>query len=635
MRRLLILLLISIPVWLSAEEIKFPASFLSDTLTKGAKAVVRESIVELQVESPSLAVLKVKYAITILNENGYELSVFNEYYDKFSDIKRLNGKIYNSAGKVVKTIAYSDFRDYSAISGYSLFESTRVKHYNPEYREYPFTVEYSYEKRHSALISIPDWIPYNDYGVSVEKSIFSITSSPLLTVRFFSKNHGSGDVSGEVRGDRRTWMVNNLPALIYEPISPPVGEFLPMVAISPEKFVVDNVSGNANTWNDFGAWIRKLNEGLLTLSPERVEFFKSLASKGTTVKEKIAILYDYLQSNTRYVSIQLGIGGWKPEPASSTDRVGYGDCKALTIYMQSILASAGIKSYYSIIKAGESTGEILSEFPSNQFNHAILCIPLEKDTLWLETTSQKIPDGYLGSFTDNRNALVIFDDEAKLVKTPPLTQNIMNMRSEVLLKGSSADISLKIDYKDLFYDGISVLINAEHQTQKRYIENMFSVPHMLISSFKISDKDRASSAELTAIFSVNGFSTVLSDRIIFQVNPVNVFENPLKTSGNIRYKPIFVQREMQIRDEICFELPDGYYIEYLPDSFTESTIVGELSVSFEKTDKGLNYTKSLKLNKGKLSPDFFTKAQSLFNKAERSDRIKIVAKKIQTDIKTP
>ena len=68
-----------------------------------------------------------------------------------------------------------------------------------------------------------------------------------------------------------------------------------------------------------------------------------------------------MQSRTRYASIQLGIGGYKPAPAMEVSEKGYGDCKGLTNYMSALLKEAGITSYYTWVKSG-----------ANRIHHSII-----------------------------------------------------------------------------------------------------------------------------------------------------------------------------------------------------------------------------------------------------------------------
>src|SRR5690606_888532 len=110
---------------------------------------------------------------------------------------------------------------------------------------------------------------------------------------------------------------------------------------------------------------------------------KALTSGITDVKEKITVLYNYLQKNTRYISIQLGIGGWQPFDDSYVAKNGYGDCKALTNYMQSLLTSANIPSFYTLVYAGASgtaKNRFVPDLPSQQFNHVVICVPTGKDS---------------------------------------------------------------------------------------------------------------------------------------------------------------------------------------------------------------------------------------------------------------
>ena len=134
--------------------------------------------------------------------------------------------------------------------------------------------------------------------------------------------------------------------------------------------------------------------------------------------------YEYVQSKTRYVSIQEGIGGLQPFPASIVDKYGYGDCKALSNYTVALLQEVGVKSFYTKIRAGEGEPDLLLDFPAQQTNHVVVAIPNDKDTIWLECTSQTNPFGYTGSFTGDRYALMITEEGGKIARTPSFSAKI-------------------------------------------------------------------------------------------------------------------------------------------------------------------------------------------------------------------
>ena len=78
--------------------------------------------------------------------------------------------------------------------------------------------------------------------------------------------------------------------------------------------------------------------------------------------------------------------------------------------MKVMLNYVAIDSYVTLIKAGTDAAEIKKDFPSQQYNHVILAIPLVNGTIWLENTSNSLPFNYPGTFTMGRYAFTVVSE---------------------------------------------------------------------------------------------------------------------------------------------------------------------------------------------------------------------------------
>ncbi|MCU0388875.1 MAG: DUF3857 and transglutaminase domain-containing protein [Chitinophagaceae bacterium] len=408
---------------------------IPQSLIKGADMIKRHETREILIKSPKVAVIRHTYAYTILNDRADDYAEFTAYYDKFRSITDIEGRLIDASGKELKRVKKKDISDKSGEDGMSISDD-RYKSHSFYHKDYPYTVEYTAEYEMNGMFWLPGWVPQVSPKMAVQQSRMIVRTPANYNLRYKEYNYqGKVNITENSSGKTFEWSAEIMPTVELEELMPGWSRERTYVALAPSEFEIEGVSGTMNTWKEFGSFIYRLTQNRDAV-PEAVSAkVKELVSGIDDPYKKIEILYNYLQGNTRYISIQLGIGGWQPIPAAKVAQSGYGDCKALTNYMSALLNEAGIKSKYVIINSGDDGLYTDVDFVSNQFDHAILCVPLKSDTVWLECTSNTLPAGYLGDHTYNRPALIIDESGGTMVRTPAYSksENLQVRRIEAVL----------------------------------------------------------------------------------------------------------------------------------------------------------------------------------------------------------
>jgi hypothetical protein len=140
--------------------------------------------------------------------------------------------------------------------------------------------------------------------------------------------------------------------------------------------------------------------------------------------------------------------------------------------MKAALKAVGIKSYVAIINAEYNEEPVDPDFPSNNFNHVILCVPGQKDSVWLECTSSTTGFNELGTFTENRYALLLTEEGGVLAPTPKSISSANKLSSSTTV---SLDEDLSGQSETVFtttgeYSGnMSDLLKQKTDEQKKVI----------------------------------------------------------------------------------------------------------------------------------------------------------------------
>ena len=611
-----------------AVESKFKVSDIPAELLKDAKAVIRNSEIVFEITDINKAVRRVTYVITVLNENGIDNSVLTEYYDKFLTVGKIKHDLYDRNGSPIRNRANVQLEDYSANRGYSLYEDNRIKVLDPKWRNTPFTVEYSYEETFHGLLNYPVWYLYNDFNISVEKSTFTIIVPAGFKFRYLEKNMDHKcEISDLKDKTKYSWHYEKMPAVKNEPFSKSVEEYLPVVISAPSDFEIDGYTGNMDSWANFGKWVYSLGKGRNTLDQTTTDKVLEMVSGLSGDFDKISVLYNYLQNKVRYVSIQKGIGSWQPIEADDVDRLSYGDCKALSNYMKSLLDIAGIKSFYTLVRSGESSPAVTSGFPSNQFNHAILCIPTRKDTVWLECTSQHIPCGYLGTFTDDRKVLLINEDGGTLVRTKKYSledNKQIRIGSVSIDSDGNGTSSSQTDYCGILYDRISGILQMDETDKKKFILSKIPVHGFNLLRYSyVEERSIIPKIRETLDGRYSGIGIIMGNRMIVKPNIMaRIDEIPYRTKE--RKSDIQIRRGYIYIDTISFSIPPGYKIENAPDKLMVDTGFGSYSTEIISDTGGFKYIRTFKVYKGNYPVTDYPDFVDFFEKISLADENKLI-----------
>lgn len=608
---------------------KYPVAAIPDDLKKDVNVVIREDHMVFKIISQSKATHTVRLVATIMTPNGKRYATHSADYDKLSKITSFKASVYNENGELIRKAKGNEIIDESDFDG--LYSDNRSKSIDLSQPSYPYTVEFEYEVEYKFLFFIPGSVFLTSEKLSLENGSYTLIYPNGLKPRYHSSNINSAPVETKTSEglNQITWNVKNLAPVKFEALGPPIGQLVPRVEAAPSRFEYDGYVGVMDNWQDFGKWIISLNNGKKDL-PEATKIkAQQLTAQIKTTEEKTKALYQYLQNKTRYVSIQLGIGGFQPFGASLVDQTGYGDCKALSNYMVALLEAVGIKSNYVLIRAGEFTQPIDVNFSSSQFNHAIVAVPNGADTLWLECTSQTNPFGYMGTFTGDRKALMITGDGAKIVNTLSYNaqQNKQIRKGQVtVLPNGDATAKVKTVYSGLQYENgdLNFVVDKQYEDQKKWVQNHTDIPSFDVTSFTIQDqKEKIPSATVNLDLSLKRFAVVSGKRLFLTPNLMNrstfVPEKLEKRKTNILIRMAYIDE-----DTIEYVIPENVYPEFVPAVVKLKSRFGEYEASFTVEENKLIYTRKIKMNKGEFPSDSYTELVDFYRSLNKADNVKIV-----------
>ena len=597
---------------------------IPESVKKDADVVKRYENVFFEVTDIDRAELKSHTVYTIFSDKGSHILNFRVQANKFRMLGEVDIRVYDAFGKAVQKFKRKDLLSYA--DGDGLIDDGKVFYMRIPVTYYPVTVEINYELRYKGTLFYPSYDILSP-GVGVEMSVFTAKVPKGLDLRFKPSNV---DIKPEITEEEKyksyRWTVKNLSPVKYEEDVIGESDGYPSVVLAPNKFKMDDYEGDMSTWRNFGMWYANLKKGIDVLPENKKSFFRNLVQNAKDDREKVKLVYEYLQKNFRYVSIQLGIGGYRPLAATFTDDKKYGDCKGLSNYVQAALEAVNVKSYQALIYRDANPRLLTNDFPLNEFNHVILLVPDKKDTIWLECTSKTLDFDKLDISTENRHALVVTEEGGVLVRTPDSRpeENLFSVRTTVeLQEGGEAKTSTLFTTTGYYKEEMNEVLMAKKDEQKQILVRYWQIKQP--DNFELAKKEQGTALDME-IEKVPEF--IAGNKMFLAPRFIKLWRSKLPAVEN-RKQDYFLGLTFDKRDTTIFKMPAGFTVDALPKGKELNCPYASYTTKywFNEEEKAIYSSTQLLIKQYRVPAAAYNEVKKFFDEVLLDDAQRIVIKK--------
>lgn len=508
----------------------------------------------------------------------------------------------------------------------SLYEDDFIKYFQLKYSTYPYRVVYTYKTTRTTFIEIAGWTPVQYTDIPALDAKLKVIIPKDVPYHQYANNISVCRLDSSVDKYSLEWETSYKKPIKSEIFSQ-VENCKPKVVIQPLQ-IDYGVKGNLGDWKSFGNWQYRLNQDLDVLPDDEKNTISALIKGVSDKREIVRALYHYLQDHTRYINVSIGIGGLKPYPASYVAKNKFGDCKALSNYMKAMLKFAGIESFYTIVYAGIQPRDIIDNLPGEQFNHIVLAVPLKNDTIWLENTDNTNPFGYMGTFTQNREALLVSRDNSRLVHIPTLSKEECHVSNKVDfdldVNGNAKAVLHRLlrGYDFELFNQVNLLLNGDQKD--RFIRDHIPFDNGEVTYWELKKPNRDTTwIELNEALNLKNVLKPLGKEYYFSSYPVEIPDFSVN-----RKLPVDLPFPVYETDTIVYNLPAAYEMKTQPDSMVLASKFGDYEQKFYVSNGKILVIKKFELFPGRYSLEQYPEYYKFIQTVRVMDEKKIIIKKI-------
>lgn len=573
--------------------------------TPETNAVVLLDDVNVRILSPVEYLEHYRRVVKILRPEGRDEADLSVYLEGKEKLHSIHCWSFDHSGKEFE-LKDKDFLERGVSFGFDLYNDVRMRTGVCPGADPGSVVAFEYDvQRHG-------WV--NEFEWGFQESIPVHESHVLLTLppgwEYKAQWANGAPIEPSKTADSGwEWTLRDLIAVEHEPMRPSTWALstrLGLIYFPPAP----NIS-SAGSWEALGRWYTQLTSDRRVPSPELSQKVLELTAGKTDFDAKARALTAFLQTDVRYVAIEIGIGGYQPHPAVDIFRARYGDCKDKATLLSTMLHEVGIDSNYVLISTYRGT--VNPALSSPHFNHAILAIELPAGTpteryhsvveaksgkkyLIFDPTDPYTPLGDLRGELQDTYALLVANGGGELIHTP-LAKPESNQLSRTGHFTLTADgtISGEISESRSGDHALRERASLFHANQKERTEQMEQRLSRSLKGFTLENVDvqqlEHTEKNLEVVLKLNnpGYGQIRGPLMLLR--PRVIGEKSLALDRKPRHFPFQFEDATRETDVYEFELPKEYSVDDLPEPVNVDMGFAAYHSKFEVAGNKLRYSR--------------------------------------------
>ena len=453
-------------------------------------------------------------------------------------------------------------------------------------------------------------------------------------------NHAA--VEPTVNGTSYAWELRALPAVEREPSSPRDVQPRLEVKYFPTEGTKSPGARVFDSWSELSRWYTELS-GPQAVPDEKIAAkARELTASAKTELDRVRAIGSYVQT-IQYISIQIGVGRWRPHAAAQVFAKSYGDCKDKANLMRAMLKAVGIESYPVLIFSGDPTF-VREAWPSPfQFNHCIIAIRVKEDfqvaailqhpklgrLLIFDATDEDTPVGDLPQHEQGSLALVAAGDDGALLRMPVTTPeaNEVHRFAEVQL-AADGSITAIVREKAVGQSAVSYRREFRHLSRSEYLKKIegwvtYGATASKVTRVEPADDIREGRFGLDVEFSAVSYGQLMQNRLlVFKPAIISRSEALALTQTTRKYPVVLSSRAFS--ETVRIKLPAGVDVDELPDAVKLDTPFASYKTSYEVKNGELIFTRQLAQRAGTIPPDQYDTVRRFFEKIRTAEQAPVV-----------